>query len=119
MNKYIPPIKGTRVKGDGKPGRYSEPNKWVTGPDIQQREKYYAWLKHRAQAQFRKETYLLTWDDWQSLWPNELFEQRGRRNTDLCLSRKDYRKAWELNNCMVCSRVEHFKNKVRINNDRS
>lgn len=114
--KYIPKTKGTKAKGDGKPGRYINPATWSTGPDIVTREKYYAFLKHRSQAIFRKETYELTWEDWQKLWTNDLFERRGRNRDSLCLSRKVLTESWNLNNCVITERYNHLKRAKEFRN---
>jgi hypothetical protein len=115
--KYTPKIKGTKIAGDGRYGRYVDPNSWIMGPDPLTREKYYAWLKHRSQAWHRNEDYELTWEDWQSLWTDELFHKRGRSSTDLCLNRVDLNSSWNLNNCVVFSRREHFEMKKQRNAD--
>jgi hypothetical protein len=114
-SKYISAIKGNKVKGDGKPGRYSDPTTWKSGPDLLTREKYYAFLKHRAQASYRKEQYSLTWEEWQGLWSDDLFNQRGRRITDMCLSRYNFDLPWTIDNCIVCTRQHHFEIKKEGN----
>lgn len=111
--KYIPKPSGNKKhQGDGKRGRYVDPSKWITGPDINTRIKYYAYLKHKAQARYRSEPYALTWDDWQTLWTDELFEQRGRRVQDLVLVRRNRAESWNRNNCQICTRREHFKTRA-------
>lgn len=93
----------------GQRGRNSNPDTWVTGPNLLTREKYYAYLKHRAQARFRKEPYQLSWEDWQTLWSDSDFQKRGRSKNDLCLARLDHLGAWELCNVVVCTRLEVLK----------
>lgn len=78
------------------------------GDDEIMRDKYYAWQKHRAQANFRGETYELTFDEWQQLWPDDLWFKRGRNSEDLCLTRYDFAGEWAIHNVTVCSRKEHF-----------
>ena len=94
------------------PGRRSDPDTWITGPDPLTRDKYYAWLKHRAQAKHRKEDYSLTWDDWQGLWSDDDFNLRGRRGESLCLTRSDFEGEWCLENVQVVTRLEHFRMKT-------
>lgn len=120
-SKYLPKIKRNKIKGDGKPGRYENPQSWKTGPDEHIREKYYAYLKHKAQCSFRGEQYELSWDDWQELWTDELFVRRGRKVDDLCLGRLDWNGVWSLENCFIQTRKEHFKQKTgkKNSNDRS
>jgi hypothetical protein len=108
-SKYIPDIKGIKQKGDGRPGRYSNPETWKSGPDLFQREKYYAYLKHKSQARFRNEPYDLTWADWQTLWPDDRFDKRGRSKESLCISRLNRNDSWNLNNCLVTERYNHLK----------
>lgn len=97
--KYLPPNKGIK--------RWN-PKHVKFGDDTHTREKYYAFIKHRSQAVYRGESYELTWEDWQHLWPDELWAQRGRRITDLCLTRYDYEGEWAMHNVLVCTRQDHF-----------
>lgn len=114
-SKYIAPIKNIKVKGDGLRGRYTDPSTWKTGPNPLTREKYYAFLKHRSQASYRKETYNLSWEDWQSFWNDDDFVKRGRKVDDLCLTRYNFNLAWDIDNCVVCTRREHFDIKKEAN----
>jgi hypothetical protein len=106
--KHINAALGTKVAGDGKPGRYIDPSSWKTGPDIEVRQKYYAYMKHKSQAHYRKEQHELTWDEWNQLWTPTLWEQRGRTVACMILTRVDTDLAWRLDNCIVCSRREHI-----------
>lgn len=101
------------------PGRRSDPSKWITGEDPLTRDKYYAWLKHRAQAKHRKEEYDLTWEDWQSLWSDDNFKLRGRLGDNLCLTRSNFAGPWCLSNVKVVTRLEHFRMKKEMNNAQS
>ena len=83
------------------PGRRSDPSKWITGDDPLTRDKYYAWLKHRAQAKHRKEDYSLTWEDWQTLWSDQDFLNRGRGMDNMCLFQITPGEGWHLNNTTV------------------
>lgn len=98
-----------RPKGSKGTGKTSNPDAWLTGPDITRRDKYYAYLKHKAQANFRKELYLLTWEDWEYMWTDAKWDKRGRKIEDLCLTRLDFFGAWSVDNVTICSRREHFK----------
>jgi hypothetical protein len=84
------------------------PDKWLSGPDYLDHEKYYAWLKHRSQAYYRGEEHEITWPYWQSLWPNDVWYQRGKRKEDLCLTRIDPEKPWSDLNCEIITRQEQF-----------
>lgn len=84
------------------------PDKWLSGPDYDNHQKYYAWLKHRSQAYYRQEGHLLTWTKWLELWPEEIWAQRGKRRHDLCLSRPDPELPWSDDNCEIITRQEQF-----------
>jgi hypothetical protein len=99
----------------GKGKRRTDPNKWISGPDPIDHDKYYAWQKHRAQARFRKEEYALSWEDWQLLWPTELFLQRGRQADCYSLIRLDPSEPWQLGNVeVVTSNYHHKTQKERL-----
>lgn len=104
--KYAP--KETKSKS-GKP-RKIFPDNWISGPDMLRHEMYYAWLKHRSQARYRKEAYELSWEDWQEMWANPIdFQNRGRKPDDLTLTRIDDDGAWELANVVVITRLEQLR----------
>lgn len=111
-SKYLPKLKRNKTRGDGRQGRFVDPSMWKTGPDEFTREKYYAYLKHKAQCKFRNEQYELTWDDWQVLWTDDLFARRGRGVKDLCLCRADWDGVWKLDNCIIQTRRQHFEQKT-------
>lgn len=104
--KYTPKPKGTRKKR-------TDPAKWLSGPTELDRELFYAWHKHRAQARFRKEDYELTYEDWRTLWLPDHFHNRGRSPENVILTRKDPSESWSLDNCEVVNRGEYLKVKAR------
>lgn len=107
-NKYVP--KASKLQSTpGKQGRYVNPDHWITGPDPLTREKYYAWLKHRSQARYRKEEYSITWEEWQQLWSDEDFLKRGRSPSHLCLLKIKIEEGWHVNNVTVVARRSQFK----------
>jgi hypothetical protein len=77
---------------------------WITGTDPYRREKYYAFLQHRNQANFRKEEYELTFDDWEVLWSDSDLAKRGRSSTSLSLFRIDRKEAWSITNVDILQR---------------
>lgn len=106
-------IKLTHGKGTGR-GRGVRPNEWITGPDEFTHEIYYAWLKHRAQARFRRECYNLSWDEWRSIWDKDSWNKRGRSSKSLCLAKIDPTEPWQIDNCELITR-ETFLRKARNN----
>lgn len=108
--KYKPKIKGNGVGV----GKRENPNSWCTGPDPVRHDKYYAYLKHKSQANYRKEPYSLSWEQFEQFWPDHLWMQRGRQGHNLCLRMIDPEQGWEIKNCEVVTRKEHFV-KRRVN----
>lgn len=102
--------------GSGRRGRPVDPTKWCTGPDPVRHDKYYAFTKHRSQAAYRGEEYYLTWEDWESLWTAELWVQRGKSNSSLCLARKDFTDAWRLDNVEIIPRVQQIRRQKEYKN---
>ena len=73
-----------------------------------------AYVRHKAQCQFRGEEFALTLEDWHAFWPDEKsFARRGRHIDDLMMTRFDVEKSWSRENCCLVTRLAHFniKNK--------
>lgn len=85
------------------------PHVWICGPDEYKHQMYTPWMMARAQANFRGEVWDLTFEEFFKLWDGH-WEQRGREVTDLCMSRKDWKKPWDKKNCVIITRQEHFIN---------
>lgn len=104
--KYAPKLTLSKT---GKP-RKIFPHNWCTGPDPLTHEMYYAWQKHRSQANYRREAHDLTWEDWQSIWANPIdFLNRGRQPDNITLTREDPEGAWTLDNCILITRLEQLR----------
>ena len=101
---YTPPPKREVRRGAAGP----RPHVWLSGPDIVAHEKYVAYIKHKSQAQYRKESHELTFDDWQYFWTVENWSNRGRKNTAVILTRKDTEGPWSKANCVIMSRKAHL-----------
>jgi hypothetical protein len=82
------------------------PFTWCTGPDPVRHDRYVAWSRARAQAQFRGETWHLTFAEFEDIW-GEQWPQRGRGSLDLCMTRSDIEGAWEKGNVELITRTEH------------
>ena len=79
-------------------------------------EKFYAFLKHKAQARFRGEPYRLTWEDWCDLWTDRLWPRRGRGPHSLRLTLRDPAQGWSRVNCEI---VPHATHMSRITRERA
>lgn len=78
--------------------------------DPVKRNIYYAFIRHKCQANWRNEEYLLTANDWFDFWPPEVFEQRGRGADNLVLCRQDQDGPWSKDNCIVTTRQDFLVN---------
>lgn len=107
--KYATSAQHGRQAPNGIPGRHVDPNTWCTGPDPVRHDKYYAWLKHRSQARYRGEPHSLTWDEWESLWTDQLWAERGRTIDSMCLQQIELGEGWHFNNVEIVTRRQHFK----------
>lgn len=111
--KYAP-LLGKPMGTPGR-GKKSNPDKWVTGPCVLTREKYYAYLKHRSQAHYRGEEHTLTWETWRSLWNDDNWNCRGQKNHELILGRIDWTQGWHEHNVEIMTRKRHFEIKKEHN----
>jgi hypothetical protein len=84
------------------------PDMWKSGPDPLVHRKYQPFLCARSQAAYRLEDWELTWDQWQELWPDHLWDQRGRKTDELALTRKNHKGAWSIDNCHVVTRKQQL-----------
>lgn len=86
------------------------PHLWVSGPDPRRHEQYIAWLRHRAQANYRGEIYSLTFEQWADIWDQDsAWENRGRGCEDLCLSILNPKLGWRSDNVKVVTRLEQLR----------
>jgi hypothetical protein len=83
------------------------PHRWVSGPDPLKHKQYLTWLQQRNQAQFRGESWDLSFETWLDMW-GELWEQRGRGRDQYCMTREDPDGAWDKDNTIVILRKEHL-----------
>ena len=98
-----------KQKGSPGGGRRVDPSKWITGSDPLTHDKYYAYLKHKAQARYRNEYHDLTWEQWESFWSHSDFLKRGRSGDSLCLAMIDQTQGWTYANCEVIRRKEQLQ----------
>jgi len=89
--------------------RKPRPNTWLSGPDPLTHEKYYAWLKHKSQANYRGEAHELTIEQWLEIWKNdEQFLNRGKQSDNWVLTRIDTDGAWSVSNCEIITRYDQL-----------
>lgn len=74
-----------------------------------QHDKYYGYLKHRAQARYRGEPYHLTWAQWQRFWTDHQWQRRGRGAHSVRLTQIDATLGWSVQNCRIRSHHAHMR----------
>ena len=97
-------------KGQGLAPR---PHQWASGPDPAMRPVFKAFGQCRNQAQWRGETWLLTWPEWCAHWEGR-WHLRGRDADSLCITRKDCALPWSNTNVIVITRTSHGARKRGI-----
>lgn len=105
-SKYITPL--TKPIGHGGPGVPANPDNW-TPEAIVERDIYYGYLKHKAQAKYRGEEHTLTPEQWRELWTLDRWFCRGKGAHDLCLVQKDREKGWHHDNVEVVERAVYLR----------
>ena len=75
-------------------------------------KQYIAWLRAKAQANFRKEVWLLSFEEFQKVWLG-YWTRRGRSSTNYCLSREDVSGAWAIGNVSCCPRIDYLRRQRR------
>lgn len=85
----------------------TRPHTWkVQGEE--NHNQYLAWLQMRAQANYRQEHFMLSFDEFQRLWLGQ-WHKKGRGSDDFCLTREDPDGAWVWGNVLCMPRVEHLR----------
>ena len=104
MDNYLKMIK----KHTRPNSRHARPHLWKTGPDPLLRRRYYQWMQQRNQAQWRGETWNISFEAWQLLW-QDLWDLRGRTRSSLCMSRQDWELPWTTDNVIIVTREVHAR----------
>lgn len=87
------------------------PHTWKVQGDIPH-EQHIAWLRAKAQANFRKEEWLLTFEEFQTLWEG-MWHMRGRHVENYCLTREDSDGPWDTKNTVLVNRREHLQQQAK------
>ena len=96
----------------GSPGRGTgeRPHVWISGPDPVRHAQYTGWLKAKAQAQYRKETWSITFEQWVELW-GDAWSRRGRGRGCVMLKRRSLDQAWTVDNAHLRERTRKERKK--------
>lgn len=84
------------------------PHTWVTGPCPKTHKQYRVFIQQRNQANFRKEGWDLSFEDWKVFWEDGKWEKRGRTPESLSMTRIDETKGWIIDNVEVLTRREIY-----------
>jgi hypothetical protein len=103
--KYVNKSKRNHPDNNGRPCQ----KKWITGEDPMRRDKYYCWMKHRSQANYRKQEHDITWEEFESLWTDELWENRGRGVDGNSMIRIDTELGWTVDNVYIGKKIEYLQ----------
>lgn len=95
------------------PARGPRPQTWVTGTDPLTHEQYRAFIQCRNQAQWRREPWTLSFEEWCGAWQG-LWHLRGRGRDSLCITRRDGRGTWSQDNIVIVTRSQHGTRKRGI-----
>lgn len=97
------PIKETSRTG----GKGPRPHIWKSGPDEMRHDIYNAFLKRKAQANFRNEGWGMVFEEFYDLWKDDWYN-RGRLSHQMCMSRRDDKQPWTRDNTYIRSRYEQL-----------
>jgi hypothetical protein len=68
-----------------------------------------AWLRFKAQCDYRSEECDITWDQWQTIWSkDDHWLNRGRSPHDFVLSRLDWEGDWTIQNVCIMTRYQQL-----------
>lgn len=98
------------------PRQGPRPHCWKVQGDIPHKQ-HLAFLQMRAQANYRKEVFELTFEDFQYLWRDH-WDMKGRAIDDYCLTRKDPEGSWDKHNTICLPRIEHLRRQKTFKQDK-
>lgn len=88
--------------------RGPRPDKWVTGPDPEEHRRYRVFIQQRNQAQWRGEGWTMSFEAWKQIWDQSgQWYNRGRQRGCYCMTRRDVREPWTVDNVYVITREQH------------
>jgi hypothetical protein len=108
MTTIEKPVNNRIGKGTG-----LRPHVWKSGPDATAHDSYCAWLQCRNQANYRKEGWCLTFDEWQAHWAG-MWHRRGRSSQELCITRLDCSRPWSTENVIIITRRQNAQRKAGL-----
>lgn len=84
------------------------PHRWLVGPDTFKHSMYMPWQRAKAQANYRGEEWIMTFEEYYEMWKDQ-WHMRGRTPDSVCMTRIDDDGEWSRDNTEIISRRDHFK----------
>jgi hypothetical protein len=86
--------------------------------DAIRHEQHWAWLRKKAQAKFRGESWTLTIEEWFEVWDkSDQWDNRGRHPNSSAVFMRDPELGWHLWNVEVCNRSQRLR-EIHLGNPR-
>lgn len=92
------------------------PHTWLIKDPIR-RQQHLSWQRMKAQAIYRKEEWLLSFEEFLNIWEG-MWDQRGRAPEQYCLTRDDCDGPWDNKNTILMNRREHLQRQVEFKGGR-
>lgn len=79
-------------------------------PDATRHDQHWAWLRKKAQAHFRGESWSLTIEQWFELWDkSDQWDNRGRHKDSSAMFMRDPKLGWHVDNVEIVNRSDRLK----------
>jgi len=121
-NRHCVRIEHLPMGREGTPKQYQNkmkgprPHLWKWGPSQARKDLNMAFLRARAQAKFRSETWRMTFEDFEQRWEGR-YPDTGVKASSPVMVRSDPRGAWSLSNTMIMSRDQNQRRMAQIKQD--
>jgi hypothetical protein len=99
-------------KQRGWPKGVRKPHRWIVQGEIPHQQ-FECWHKMRAQANFRGDVFLLSFEQFQLKWAG-FWDRRGRGRDDYCLTREDTEGPWDWSNTVCVPRLVHLRRQAQF-----
>jgi alpha-L-fucosidase len=86
---------------------------WISGPNPVMHNYYKKWQQQRNQANYRKEGWEFTFDEWITKWGDDI-NNRGRTKLSKTMIRPDITKPWSKQNSEIVTREAHGRHQQEL-----
>lgn len=81
--------------------------------DTFRQQRHRPYIVSQCQARYLNESWLMTFEEFCTLWTESAWRLRGRGATDLVMVRRDYSSPWTLANAELVTRTEALRRQGR------